>query len=133
MSRLLTTLALLLGVLSVPLAVSALTSWLAVGAHALVALLASLLALREGWAGRPAPALAWGAWTVVVTGGLVGALHLASWARDGWAWAPPFLLVLVWAWIPPVVAGIAARVGVEVRAMRATSAVRARRRAQSAA
>lgn len=131
MARLTAIAAGLLGVLCLPLALSPLTSWLAVMVHAVVSLLCGTLALREGWAGRALQARAWGAYSVVVTGAVVGAVHLASWEREGWGWILPFLVVLSWAWITPVIAALAGALGDERRQQRGRAAVRARRAARA--
>ncbi|MCB9681348.1 MAG: hypothetical protein H6733_07720 [Alphaproteobacteria bacterium] len=128
MRRLFAVLAGLLGVLVVPLSLSAGTSWLAIGAHLALTWLTVGLAIAEGMAGRPGPARAWAVWHALATAGLVGALQVASWVPGGWSWLPVFALVASWSWMPLATALLAGRVG-EVRRRRLAARAVARRRA----
>ncbi|MCB9664153.1 MAG: hypothetical protein H6732_08555 [Alphaproteobacteria bacterium] len=121
----------LLGLLLVPLALTAGTSWLAVLGHLALTALCVGLAWFDGLAGRPATARAWGAWAAVCTAGVAGALHLSWSAHGGWAWMAPFALILLWAWVGPVAGWLAGAVGARRQAARARRAVARRLRDQA--
>jgi len=124
--------AVLLGILQVPLGLSAGTSWLIPGAHLLMCLLVSPLAVGAGWRGQPAVAAAWAAWVVVATGGGMAAIHVASWGEGGWSWMLPYASTFSWAWIPVATGLGAAQLGARRRWRLARSAVRARHRHHAA-
>lgn len=129
MGRLLAILSGLLGVLIVPLALAAATSWLAVLAHLLLAATCTTLSVWHGAAGRPAEARGWGLWFVLVTVAAGLSLHVGSWQRDGWGWAVPLVLLCLWGWIPPVIAWVAGAAGTSRRWSRSRRAVGRRRAA----
>lgn len=132
MTRAMAIAAVLLGILQVPLGLSAGTSWLIPGAHLLLCLLATPLAIGAGWRGQPAVAASWAAWVVVATGGGMLAVHIASWTEGGWSWMLPYVSTLAWAWVPVAAGGIAARMASMRRWRLARAAVRARHRQHAA-
>ncbi len=95
---------------SMPLTLSAATTWLLVPAHLVLTVTACTGALAEAVSGHPARARLWGFMHLVATALTLGGLQAAETLRGepDWAWAFPFTVMLVWGWIPPVLAGSAA-------------------------
>jgi hypothetical protein len=94
---------------SVPLALSAATTWLLVPAHLTLGAVVCVGAAAEAWRGRPGRARLWGFLYLVATAVFFGALEAGAVVRGSsdWAWAVPFTGALLWGWFPPVFAGLA--------------------------
>ncbi len=127
MRRLLAILAGSLGFVSMPLALSSITSWLLVPCHAVLTAVACAGAVAEAGGGRPERARLWGLAYLVATALMLGALEVGA-ARGGGYWSLPLAAVLMWGWVPPLVAGLAGWWGGARRRRLATRAVRQRKR-----
>lgn len=120
----------LVGVLMVPLAMSAPTAWLLLTpAYSVFVSLACTGAMIDGYDGRPEHARRWGFVALVVTALVCGALELGAEIRGGGQayWGGPWLCALSMGWMPPVVAGIMGGIGTLRRRQLHVRAVRQRR------
>ncbi len=124
----------LLGVLLVPLALSAATAWLLlIPAHLTFVALCCTGSVLDGYAGRPERARRWGFYGLLATAVVVGALEIGALLRGealGY-WSGPWLCALYGGWLPPVVGGIMGHAGVYRRARLTRRAVRRRRKASA--
>ncbi|MEQ1565233.1 MAG: hypothetical protein ABMA64_06315 [Myxococcota bacterium] len=99
----------LLGIVSIPLALSGPTALLLVPAHLALSVVVCVGAVLDGidaWGER---ARRWGLFHLVATAAAIAALQVGAQVRGEGAgyWGVPWVAVLAWGWVPPVVAGLA--------------------------